>query len=340
MERQSDTADNQSNTDLHVVAAGREGRTNLVAGHPTSGGAHRWGRADGGRPVAKGRGPPVRQRSNLIILFGIAFFLIGGAIVFLVLNGEDGGGSSAASGQAEVTVFVAAQDIDANTLGTDVIEQGLLTTDQVPAGSQPVGAITSAAGLDNQIFAVGVGEGEVITASQLAVRSLSNISVPEGFDGVAVTLPYTNGGAGYVAPGDTVNVYGVYGSSDQAAGLATPIGGAEAAPLPRTELLLTNVRVLDVDAQEGASFQTAEQTSSTGSTSGAETGRAADKSTLTYLLALRPADAERLVQVSSFAQVYFSLTADDAPPAGDTPGSDATSVNGPVSSDSAAPAQG
>src|SRR3546814_8193999 len=55
-------------------------------------------------------GPPVRQRSNLIILFGIAFFLIGGVIVFLVLNEDDDEGPTAAPGQAEVTVFVAAQD--------------------------------------------------------------------------------------------------------------------------------------------------------------------------------------------------------------------------------------
>ena len=127
---------------------------------------------------------------------------------------------------------MASQDIPANTTGSDVIEQSLLTTDQVPAGTQPVGAITSAGGLDNQIFAVAVSKGDVITSSQLAVRSLSNIKVPEGFDGVAVTVDYTAGGAGYVAPGDTVNVYGVFGSSDDAAGLATPPPGDATARLP------------------------------------------------------------------------------------------------------------
>ena len=144
----------------------------------------------------------MRQRSNLIILFGIAFFLVGGAIAYLVLNDDDGGGSaSSGDGVAEVSVFVATQDIPAGTLGTDVIEQGLLETEQVPAASQPVGALTSAAGLDNQIFAVGVSEGDVITSAQLATRSLSNVSIPEGFDGVAVTIDYTNGGAApsYVA---------------------------------------------------------------------------------------------------------------------------------------------
>ncbi len=274
----------------------------------------------------------MRQRSNLIIAFGIAFFLIGGAIVFLVLNDEDdGGGGPSAGGPAQVTVFVAAQDIAPNTLGADVIEQGLLTTDQVPAGSQPVGAITSAGGLDNQIFAVGVSEGEIITSSQLAVRSLSNIQVPDGFDGVAVTLPYTNGGAGYVAPGDTVNIYGLFGTGDEAAGLATPPQGDGSAVLPRTELILTNVLVLDVSAQQGTSIESANAEQQT------TVGRQALSTPLTYLLALRPADAERVVQASTFAQLYFSLTADDAPPAGDTPGSDRGTVNGPVSSSSAAP---
>ncbi len=275
----------------------------------------------------------MRQRSNLIILFGIAFFLIGGAIVYLVLSEDDDGSGPAASGQAEVTVFVAAQDIEANTLGTDVIEQGLLTTDQVPAGSQPVGAITSAAGLDNQIFAVSVAEGDIITSSQLAVRSLSNISVPEGFDGVAITLPYVNGGAGYVAPGDTINVYGLYGDSDSAAGLSIGQAGAtpEGVRLPRTELILTNVLVLDVSAQEGRSIDSAD------AEQGTTVGRQAAGTPLTYLLAMRPADAERVVQVSTFAQLYFSLTAEDAPPAGETPGSDGGNVNGPVSADSAAP---
>jgi len=278
----------------------------------------------------------VRQRSNLIILFGIAFFLIGGAIVYLVAtDDEDEGGTVASPG--EVTVFVAAQDIPANTTGADVIEQGLLGTEQVPAGSQPVGAITTAAGLDNQLFVVGVGEGEVITTSQLAVRSLSNVSVPEGYDGVAVTVPYTNGGAGYVAPGDTVNIYGQYGTSDQAAGLTTAGTEAATAAVPRSELILTNVLVLDVSAQDPLSTTAATTPDGQQAQQPTSVNRQTSQAPLTYLLALRPTDAERVMQVSQFAQLYFALTAEGAAPAGDTPGSDGTSVLDPVSSDSAAP---
>lgn len=281
----------------------------------------------------------MRQRSNLIILFGIAFFLIGGAIVYLVVTDDDDDGGAAASGPGEVTVFVAAEDIAPNSLGGDVIEQGLLATDQMAAGSQPVGAITSAGGLDNQIFVVGVRKGDVITSSQLAVRSLSNISVPEGFDGVAVTMDYVNGGAGYVAPGDTINIYGLYGTTDEAAGLlAGPEGASsEGVRLPRTELILTNVMVLDVSAQEARSIDSAATANAEQQQQSTSVSRQGTATPLTYLLALRPADAERVVQVSQFANLYVSLTAQDAPPASDTPGADGGSVLAPVSSDSAAP---
>ena len=275
----------------------------------------------------------MRQRSNLIILFGIAFFLVGGAIVFLVLNDEDDEGSSASAdgGTAAVSVLVAAADIPANTLGSEAIAQGLLSTEQVNVAEQPVGAVTTADALENRIFAVAVEEGTAITTAQLATRSLSNVQVPEGFDGVAVTVDYTNGGAGYVAPGDVVNVYGVFGPAGEDAGITA--AGVEI-PVPRTELVLTNVTVLDVSAQQGTSVQ---QTNPQAGQEGATLGRQPLDTPLTYLLALRPTDVERIVQVTSFADLYLSLTAENAPPVAETPGVGGESVNARASADSAAP---
>lgn len=271
----------------------------------------------------------MRQRSNLIILFGIAFFLVGGAIVFLVLNDDDddGGSASTAGGSAEVSVLVANGDIAANTLGSDVIADGLLTTKQVPAGTQPVGALTSPTGLENQIFAVAVENGSVITSAQLATRSLSNVQVPEGFEAVAVTIDYTNGGAGYMAPGDRVNIYGVLGDGSDA-GLSA-VGSPQ--PVPRSELVLTNVLVLDVSAQQGTSVQPTDESQNQ------TIGRQTLTTPLTYLLALKPTDVERVVQLTSFANLYLSLTADDAPPTGDTPGVSGENVGNSASADSAAP---
>lgn len=276
----------------------------------------------------------MRQRSNLIILFGIAFFIVGGAIVYLVLSDDDDGGARASStdGVAQVSVLVAAGDIAPNTLGSEVIEQGLLTTEQVDSGTEPSGYLSSAGTLENQIFAVGVQEGEILTSAQTTTRSLTNIQVPEGFDGVAVTVEHTNGGAGYVAPGDMVNIYGVYGTPLEGgeAGITTAQAGD--ALVPRTELALTNVRVLGVSDQAPTAAQ---QQAATEDDTEASAGT--DEGPLTYFFALRPADVERLVQLDQFAGLYVSLTADDAAPAGDTPGVSGDNVNGPVSADSAAP---
>ena len=274
----------------------------------------------------------MRQRSNLIILFGIAFFIVGGAIAYLVLNDDDSGsGGGGGNTVAKVSVLVATEDIEANTLGSDVLEAGILTLEEVDSGSQPVGAITNSDDLSNRIFRVPVQEGDVIVSAQVALRSLSNVQIPEGYDGVAVTIDYTNGGAGYIAPGDTVNLYGVYGvDGTSSAGLSG--GDAAAGPTPRTELALTNVLVLDVSAQQGSSIQAADPDDPN-----ATVGRQTLGTPLTYLLALTPTDAERVVQLTSFADIYLSLTADDAPNTGDTPGVGGDNVNGPVSADSAAP---
>lgn len=273
----------------------------------------------------------MRQRSNLIILFGVAFLLVGGALVFLVLNDDDSPGSSSASGGSatQVSVLVANGDIAPNTLGSDVIAEGLLTTKQMAAGTQPVGALTSPAGLENQIFAVAVEEGAVITSAQLATRSLSNVQVPEGFEAVAVTIDYTNGGAGYVAPGDRVNVYGVFGYPDEKDDAGIVVEAQQIAP--RSELVLTNVLVLDVSAQQGTSVQ------STDPNQNQTIGRQTLTTPLTYLLALKATDVERVVQLTTFADLYLSLTADDAAPTPDTPGVSGQNVGGAASSDSAAP---
>jgi hypothetical protein len=47
---------------------------------------------------------------------------------------------------------------------------------------------------------------------------------------------------------------------------------------------------------------------------------------VTYLLAVRTADAEKLVYSTEFQTVYATLTADDAPPAGPTPGRDGENI--------------
>ena len=87
----------------------------------------------------------------------------------------------------------------------------------------------------------------------------------------------------------------------------------------RAELVLTNVEVLDVNL----TIPPRRGTSTDANTS--STPRASS-SAVTYLLALRPDDAEKVIYLTQFQDLYASLTADEAEPAGPTPGRDAGTV--------------
>jgi hypothetical protein len=83
----------------------------------------------------------------------------------------------------------------------------------------------------------------------------------------------------------------------------------------RSELLLTNVEVLDVDLTIPPRRGSATEPGST------STDQRASSSAVTYLLALRVDDAEKVIFLSEDAGgLYASLVADEAQPAGPTPG--------------------
>jgi Flp pilus assembly protein CpaB len=249
----------------------------------------------------------VRRRSNLLVLLGVAFFVIGGVIVYLVTNDSDDGGAQAAV-SGPVTVVVPTEDIPAGSLADDLIEAGRLKEAKIQPSQLSPGAVQSVNQLAGATFIQGFAADQQITTSGLQLQNRT-FEVPEGFEAVAVQLDFVPGGAGYVNPGDRINLYGLY---------STPLGDRAA---PRAELLLTNVEVLDVDLsippRRGSTTATDPSTSGT---------PRASTSTVTYLLAMKADDAEKAIFTSEFASFYASLTAKDAPPAGPTPGRDGETI--------------
>lgn len=240
----------------------------------------------------------MRNRSNLLVLLGIAFFVVGGIIVYVLTDDDDGG----PSGSQRVTAVVGTVDIPAGSLADDLIEQGRLVQRQVAANQLPPGAVQSLNQLEGATFVQGFAEGQPITSTGL--QSLNRaFEVPEGYEALAVQVDFVAGAAGYVSPGDRINVYGAFQSP--------PLG----APTPRAELLLTNVEVLDVNLTIPA------RRGQVDSGSPRATGE-----NITFLLAVRTVDAEKLIYATEFQSLYATLTADDAPPAGPTPGRDGDSI--------------
>lgn len=108
------------------------------------------------------------------------------------------------------------------------------------------------------------------------------IDVPEYMRGVAVQVDFVAGIGGYAAPGDLVDVYAT-----------TDV------PEPGTDLVLSNVLVLDVSAQVAPTI-------------GAEAdGPRASTGALTYLLAVNPLDVDDLVFNTRRADVYLALVPPD-----------------------------
>ena len=232
------------------------------------------------------------KRSNLIVTLGLAVFIVGAAATYLVVRSSDDGASSSAN---KVSVLVAAKPIPAGTTGTNIVAQGMVKTKGVDAGAKPATAITDASQLAGKTVTLGVAEGQVLTLDQFqqAQTRIGTLKIPDGKTALALQLANVPGVAGFAGAGDHINIYGVIkpGSDPK-----NPQGAAH--------LILQNTEVLNVNGTTLAAAQG--QPGGTG---------------LVYLLAVTAAEAERLIYLSTFEQLYFSLVSKDAPAVGATPGS-------------------
>jgi Flp pilus assembly protein CpaB len=247
----------------------------------------------------------VRRRSNLLVLLGIAFFIVGGVIVYL-LTDDDADTADGVAGP--VTVVVGTEDIPAGTLADDLVASGKLKAIEVPQEQVLPGAVQSLNQLAGATFIQGFAADQQITSSGLQLQNRT-FEVPEGFEALAVQIDFVPGGAGYVNPGDHINLYGIYklAAGDQ--------------PIPRAELLLTNVEVLDVDLTIPP-----RRGNATTDPNNTTTNQRASSTAVTFLIAVRADDAEKVVYTTEFESLYASLTRDDAAPAGPTSGRDGSNV--------------
>ncbi|MER3405278.1 MAG: hypothetical protein C4289_09060, partial [Chloroflexota bacterium] len=141
--------------------------------------------------------------------------------------------------------------------------------------------------------ATDIRAGQQVRASALRAPALraNTIKIPEGKQAVAIKLPFVPAVAGYVAPGDTVNIYA------NVKGVGQPV----------TKLVLANVEVLDV-SQEVAPRAASDPNNVR--PIGTE---------ITYLLALDAAQAEKVIFLAANESLYLTLVPKGQPPAA-TPG--------------------
>ena len=225
----------------------------------------------------------MKKKSNALLMVGALAFLLGAA---LVLGALRGGTDTKASGKVGSTVLVAKSAIPAGTSGDAAVQKGLVVARDVKPADRAADALSSNADLAGRTLDVDVAPGQQLRASLLRPPALraASIKIPAGKQGVAVQLPFVAGGAGYVAAGDHVNIYGNLTKDE-----ATPV----------TKLVLGNVQVLDVSS-EVAPRVTGSEDRATGTT-------------VTYLLALDPNEAEQVIYLAANAQVWMALVGTEAP---------------------------
>jgi Flp pilus assembly protein CpaB len=174
-------------------------------------------------------------------------------------------------------------------------------------------ALSTPSQLSNEILTIKFSHNEQIRSGGLQVRSkVPTVQVPAGKEAVAVSVPYVAGGAGYLAPGDLVNVYQVIPG--------TVTGAPSNLGAPRTQLLLTDVKVIDIDRQQTPLTGATDTATQTGIASRPTSGNTTGNQTV--LLALDAIDAEKVIFGSSTTgmNLYLTRVADNAAPAGPTPG--------------------
>jgi Flp pilus assembly protein CpaB len=212
----------------------------------------------------------VGRRWNVLVVAGVACFIVGVAIVLLLARDDSDAAASRASADT-VPVLVAKEDVTPGTTG--------------------------------------------------ASRS---VALAKGKEAVAVSVPFVQSGAGFVAPGDVVNIYQVFPDTVAAlneTGQQVAAGGIPYAA-PRVELLLTNVRVLDVLGAGATPLITPTVANNPAGTS-ATTSAPASTGAVTVILEVDTVDAEKVIFGSTIQKLSLYLTrVGDNPPAGSTPGRD------------------
>ena len=250
-----------------------------------------------------------KRSNNLIIVLGLVTAVVGAGLVLLLL-GRGGSDTPAAgsSGDDTVAVLVSKRSIPQGAAGADIGDA--VEVKQVPAVTRSSDALVSLGELAERTTTVDIGPGQQLRSAFFRQRTARGgaIKVPDGMQAVAMAIPFTNAGGGYVGPGDRINLYALVGEQN---GNVTPLcgeglcpGADPRAPQATSQLVLSNVQVLDVSQELAPATVTNAQPAAEGGTTARGVGAAP---TLTYLMALDANQAEKAIFFSRYGEVYLTL---------------------------------
>jgi pilus assembly protein CpaB len=207
------------------------------------------------------------------MLAGFAIFVAGGAGA-AYLGSRHGGAADATS---RVEVHYAAAAVAPGTAWGTALAEGVVRTKQVASASRPVNAVTDPSQLAGRVAAGAIPPGAIVTTDMFSdpQTRIGTVVVAPGKRALSLELEPVAGLSGFAGAGDRIDVYGVAKGDETQAGV---------------RLVLQGVEVLNVN---GAGLPAAQ-----GQPGGPN---------LVYLLAVTPVEAERLIYLSEYHDLYFDL---------------------------------
>jgi len=248
-----------------------------------------------------------KRSNNLIIVLGVLTAVVGGGLVLLLVNrGGDSAAAPTGGSGGNVPVLVAKKAIPLGSAGSSLGDSVELR--QVPAVTRSSDALVSLGELADRTTTIAIGPDQQLRSAFFRQRTVRGdaIKVPDGKQAVAMSMPFINGGGGYVGPGDRVNLYALVGKLN---GGVVPLCGAGLCPTADaktvqadSQLVLTNIEVLDVSQEVAPKTVTSVQPAVGQVTRTAEAG-----ASVTYLMALDASQAEKAIFFTRYGEMYLTL---------------------------------
>jgi len=257
----------------------------------------------------------VKRQTLTLVVIGVLLFIAGGGIAFVsVVKGSKTHTPPPTQTAAEVTLpaVVAIKPIPAGTTGASMVTNKLVAIQQIPQKSFLTTDVATFTALTDEVVNTTLAKGAVLQAGELT-ESTTVISLPTGDDGITVSVTGSEGLAGYLQPGDQIDLYADVSklSADANTGKFVPAS----TPIPCTALIAPDITVIDVsDTSPAFNPHPAATTASSvaGAAPAGPTARVLPAS-LTLLLAVTPAEAQTVAFMSSNEGLYVAETQKSAP---------------------------
>ena len=258
------------------------------------------------------------------MLVAIAAVVLAGAAAYLSYEYAHKADTRAQKNVERVDVLVAKNDISKGTSAAQALNSGLIGTKKVPRAIVPPSVVANATDLTDKISVATISKGQFIVGDSFvkpAEVGGFSANVPKGHEAITISVDASHGVAGFVQPGDTVNVLYTGPVTDVKNGVPS------ADPAAITAFLVPGVKVLAVGQTTANTAPAASSTNAGLTTSGEAAGasnssssaQASAANTGLITLDVTPRQAEQIAQGVALGTFYLSLNAPGLDPSKFTP---------------------